>query len=879
MTLTKTVSRVRSALSPASRMRATLPHLARATRMSRGEVAIWLLSAGLVAAGVGLLGSGAVATQPVVPSMQVSFWILLVAFAAAERFVVHVHFRRSAHSMSLGEIPLVLGLIFASGHDVILAGAIGRLLVLAVHRRLPPIRLAFNFGQFLLGNCIAVIVFHAVAGSATQIDPTVWAAAALATAAASIAAVLLISTAVSLSDSRLSVAQVAESLRTDLAVAVVNTSIGLCAATIVDNDWRAAILTAVPIIGMYLTFQAYVAERQRHGRLEFLYEAARALSRTPEIGTALEGLLAQALDAFRAEVAEIIFFSPDGNDALRTTVRANGTGSVLEGLEPSIVTELRALIGGHGPGACATSEIADGPLADYLAERELGRGMFAVLSGERNCMGAVMIGNPSGRVDRFSADDVKLFETLANNTSVALENDRLGHTVWRMKELQSELEHQASHDPLTDLANRLLFAERVSKALERDPDSVSVIFIDINDFKTINDTLGHAAGDELLVAISRRLRDCVRPSDTLARLGGDEFAIMLERTASQDEAIQIADRINRRLAERFAIGGQNLTVRASAGIATGAAGPGGPVSPEELIRNADVAMYRAKQASKRGWELFESGMEVPVLKRHGLKQRLREAVREESFDVHYQPIVELETGQVTACEALVRWLDGPRGCVNPGSFIPVAEEMGVIVPLGRSILERACREAQRWPAQGGSSAPAIHVNVSPVELRDPHFLTGVAGVLDRTGLRPDRLVLEITEGVVLRDPEKSIAILNELRTLGVQLALDDFGTGYSSLSHLRSLPIDWVKIGKPFVDAVDEGGLDRPFVRMILELAADLNLGVVAEGIEHTGQLGALRQLGCGYGQGFYLGMPGELESTGPQLNDIADYRRPALVA
>jgi diguanylate cyclase (GGDEF)-like protein len=858
-----------------SHMRTRLPHLSRATRMSRGEVTIWLLSAALVAAGVALLGSGAVSARPVVPSMQVSFWILLIAFAAAERFVVHVHFRRSAHSMSLGEIPLVFALVFASGHDVVLAGALGRLFVLAVHRRLPPLRLAFNFGQFLLGNCIAVIVFHAVAGSASQIDPTVWAAAALATVATSLAAVLLISAAVSLSDGRLSLTQITDSLGADLAVAAVNTSVGLCAATVVFNDWRAAILMAVPVIGMYLTCQALVAERQRHGRLEFLYEAARALSRTPDIGSALEGLLAQALDAFRAEVAEIIFFSPDGNDALRTTVRANGAGSVLEGLEPTIVSELRALIGDQELGAFATREVAEGPLADYLAQRDLGRGMFAVLAGEGNCMGAVMIGNPSGRVDRFSTDDIKLFETLANNTSVALANDRLGHTVWRMKELQRELQHQASHDPLTNLANRLLFAERVSEALERDPESVSVIFIDINDFKTINDTLGHAAGDELLVAISRRLRDCLRPSDTLARLGGDEFAIMLQRTASQEEAIQVAERINRRLGERFSICGQNISVRASAGIATGA---GGVASHDELIRNADVAMYRAKQASKRGWELFESGMEVPIMKRHGLKQRLREAVREDSFDVHYQPIVELGSGRVTACEALVRWLDGPRGCVNPGSFIPVAEEMGVIVPMGRSILERACREAQRWPALGGA-APAIHVNVSPVELRDPHFLDGVAGALDRSGLCPERLVLEITEGVVLRDPEKSIAILRELRGLGVQIALDDFGTGYSSLSHLRSLPIDWLKIGKPFVDAVDEGGLDRPFVRMILELAADLSLGVVAEGIEDTGQLAALRQLGCGYGQGFYLGSPGELQDAGPRLNDIADYRRPALVA
>ena len=340
-----------------SHMRSKLPHLSRATRMSRGEVTIWLLSAGLVAGGIALLSSGAVSARPVVPSMQVSIWILLVAFAAAERFVVHVHFRRSAHSMSLGEIPLVLGLVFASGHDVILAGAIGRLLVLGVHRRLPPIRLAFNFGQFLLGNCLAVIVFHAVAGSATQIDPTVWAAAALATVATSIAAVLLISAAISLSDSRLSLAQIAESLRTDLAVAAVNTSIGLCAATVVYNDWRAAILMAVPVIGMYLTFQAYIAERQRHGRLEFLYEAARALSRTPEIGSALEGLLGQALDAFRAEVAEIVFFSPDGNDALRTTVRANGAGSSLEGLEPAIVD--RAARAHRRPGAGRLRHPAD----------------------------------------------------------------------------------------------------------------------------------------------------------------------------------------------------------------------------------------------------------------------------------------------------------------------------------------------------------------------------------------------------------------------------------------------------------------------------------------------------------------------------------------
>jgi diguanylate cyclase (GGDEF)-like protein len=838
------------------RWRSLIAHLRRSRpyRLSSGQLKIWTLNVLMVAGGVALLSSGAGGANPIITTIRLPFWGLLIGFAAAERFVVHIHFRRSAHSMSLGEIPLVFGLLFATGQDVVLAGALGRLLMLAVERKLPPIRLAFNFGQFLLGGSIAVLVFHAIAGSAGTIEPIVWAAALVAVAANSVTAVLLISLAISLSEHVLSPRQIWAMLYTDLAVVAANTSIALAAATLVLDDWKAGVLMAIPIAGMFITYRAYVGERQRHDRLEFLYEAARALSHSPEIGPALEKLLGQAVEAFRAEVAEIIFFSPEGSEALRTSIRADGSSGTLEGVEPAVADGLRSLIERQQLGACAMSEITDGGLADYLRSRELNDGMFAVLKGQR-CIGAMMIGNPSGVVDSFSSDDLKLFETLANNTTVALENDRLGQAVWRMKELQRELSHQASHDPLTDLANRSLFAERVRGALDGGPGRVSVIFIDIDDFKTVNDSLGHAAGDELLIAIARRLRDCVRPSDIVARLGGDEFAILLGPVSTEDEAIEVSERVSRRLAERFSIGGHNISVRASAGIATG---DRGGVGPEELIRNADVAMYRAKQAGKHGYEVFEPGMEVSVLRRHGLKQRLREAVREESFVVHYQPIVSLETGEIAACEALVRWLDGPRGPVHPQYFIPIAEEMGVIVPIGRMVLERACNDALRWRRDGRSS-PAVHVNLSPVELRDHSFLPGVAAALERSGLGPEKLVLEVTENVVLQDPDKSIATLQELRKLGVGLALDDFGTGYSSLSHLRTLPIDWLKIGKPFVDGLDQDGFDRSFIGMILELAARLNMDVVAEGIESEGQLISLRELGCGYGQGFFLGSPAEL--------------------
>jgi diguanylate cyclase (GGDEF)-like protein len=823
--------------------------------MSSGQVGIWTLSGVMISTAAVLFRAGAGDVPPVISSVQVPFWALLIGFAAAERFVVHVHFRRSAHSMSLGEIPFVFALVFAGGSAAILAGALGRLLVLAVHRKLPVIRLAFNFGVFLLGNCGAVLVFHAVAGSATDVSLIVWAAAILATVANSLIAVLAISAAVSLSEGQLSLRQVARSLRTDLAVVVANTSVGLCAATIIYEDWKTAILMAIPVAGMFVSFRAYVSERQRHERVEFLYQAARALSHSSEIGPALEGLLVEALEAFRAEVAEIIFFSPDGNDALRTTVRAGGAATVLEGVEPPIVRRFRTLIEGHEGGAFAASEVGDEVLGEYLSARELGDGMIAVLKGERSWIGAIMIGNPSGVVDRFCPDDVKLLETLANNTSVALENDRLGQTVWRLKQLQRELQHQASHDPLTDLANRSLFVERVGDALRAEPGGVSVIFIDVNDFKTVNDSLGHAAGDELLIAISCRLRDCVRPSDTVARLGGDEFAIMLDRPDSQQEAIEVTERINRHLAERFSIAGQNMSVHASAGIATG----GEEMSAEELIRNADLAMYRAKNGSSHRYELFESGMEVPVKKRHRLKVRLRDAVREDSFAVHYQPIVELETGRLAGCEALVRWPGGPRGCFTPASFVPLAEEIGAIVPIGRSVLRRACRDAQTWRL-GDGLPTAIQVNVSPVELHQPQFVANVAAALEQSGLDPRRLVLEITEGVMLREPESSIAILHEVRDLGVQLALDDFGTGYSSLCHLRSLPIDWLKIGMPFMDNLEPGGSDRAFIRMVLDLAASLDLGVVAEGIESATQLRSLRELGCEFGQGLYLGSPTTLD-------------------
>jgi diguanylate cyclase (GGDEF)-like protein len=819
--------------------------------LTRGELSIWLLSAAMVAGAALLLTvGGAGSLRPVPSSMRLPVWALAIGFAVAEHLVVHVHFRRSSHSMSLGEIPLVFALLYSGGWTIVIAYTVGRACALVI-LRLPAVRLVFNAAEFALGGCLAVITFHAISGNASTSDPRIWLAAAAAATAASACAVLMITIAVSLSEGRLSLDRVFSSMRTDLTVTLANTSVGLCAARLVQNDWRTAVLLVVPVLAMFATMRAYAAQRARHGRLEFLYDTARALSGSAGTGEAFVSLLTRSLEAFRAETAEIIFFSPEGDEALRTTVDAEGNQTLLEPLGTDAAGPLGEAMGAS-PAACAAREITDPFLREYLRSRGLGAGLFATLQGEHSCIGAIALGDPSGVVEHYGSEDVKLFETLAVNTSVALENDRLGHTVWQLRMLQSELEHQASHDPLTGLANRSLFSERLDGALGRAGDGTAVIFIDVNEFKMVNDTLGHAAGDELLIAIAGRLSDCVRPTDTLARLGGDEFAVLLEDGATQAHAVEIAERIDGRMEERFSIAGELHLVRVSIGIALGETDG---MTSEQLIRNADLAMYRAKQAKRAGYQMFESGMEVSVLHQHGLRRRVREATQRDAFSVYYQPIVDMNTGALTAQEALVRWIDGPRGMIGPTSFIPVAEELGVIVPLGRRILHRACREAQTWEADGGA-APAVHVNISPIELRDDGFLPGVHSALEQSGLDPHRLVLEITESVLLTDPARCVAILQQLRGLGVQLALDDFGTGYSSLSQLRGLPLDWLKLGPPFVDDIEPHGTSRPFVRMIIALAASLGVRVVAEEIESRRQMQLLRALGCGYGQGYYLGEP-----------------------
>jgi len=419
------------------------------------------------------------------------------------------------------------------------------------------------------------------------------------------------------------------------------------------------------------------------------------------------------------------------------------------------------------------------------------------------------------------------------------------------KALEAQLAHQAFHDPLTNLANRVLFRERVEHALRRRHGRpLSVLFLDIDDFKTVNDSLGHTAGDQLLLAVADRLRVCLREGDTAARLGGDEFGVLLEEAS---QATPVSERVREALREPISIADNDVCVTASIGISVSTLAHDGA---DELLRNADVAMYTAKNRGKDRYEMFEPDMHVTALRRLELEAELRRAIERSEFRVHYQPIVELESGRVAGLEALVRWAHPERGLLGPGEFIALAEHTGLIMPLGRWVLEQACEQAKAWQDERSEDDQlTMSVNLSADQLTAPGLIDEVTDALAKSGLAPNSLMIEITESVLMRDADTAIARLKALRTLGVRVSIDDFGTGFSSLSYLQRFPVDVVKIAKPFVDDMDRGN-GAALVRGIVELARTLELAVVAEGVELETQAELLREMRCGLAQGYYFARP-----------------------
>jgi len=589
--------------------------------------------------------------------------------------------------------------------------------------------------------------------------------------------------------------------------------------------------------------------RKRQRVLEAMARIQRAISRREPLQGVLETIVGAAGELLGDDAPALLLRDEEDPDWLIVAAsRGYPDGLVDRGMRRRPV--------GVGVAGRAVSEgrliVAEdyGSAPDAL-DAFVASGMSAAMAApvheDGQAIGSLILSSyRPGRV--FSRAEQDMLSSFAEHASLALTDARRVDTML----------HQALHDALTGLPNRALFTDRIQHALSqgrRRGTECGVIFLDLDRFKTVNDSLGHAAGDELLVAVARRIDDSLRSSDTAARLGGDEFAVLLEDLSGSEEAVLVADRIGAALSSPVVVQGREVFVKASVGISVGRVGA------SELLRQADVAMYRAKAEGKGRARVFEESMQAEVVERLELEGELLRAIERDEIDVHYQPVIALDGQTLAGFEALARWNHPRRGLVPPPMFIPLAEENGSIVTLGRQILRTACRQAARWieafPTAAGEPSRIMSVNLSGRQLEDPNIVADVAAALADTGLPASALVLEITETVLMHDTEATIARLTALKALGVRLAVDDFGTGYSSLRYLRRFPIDILKMAKPFVDGLDAGDDEgRALARAIVELATSLKLACIAEGIEAGAQADVLHELGCGLGQGYHFARP-----------------------
>ncbi|MEP6462680.1 MAG: EAL domain-containing protein [Frankiaceae bacterium] len=741
------------------------------------------------------------------------FAAFVAAFTVSEVTQLHVEFRRETVSASLSEIPLVLALFSMSPTTVVLARLAGAAIVFAA-RRTPIHKSLFNAGLFAAESAIAATLF-AVAVQPGPLRPRDLIFTFLCIAAAEIASTVSVLAAMAILGGRIT-ASVGRQVFGSVALSgTLNTTLALVVVIVVQFNPAGIVLLVVIAVVTVMAYRAHSDLLRKHTNLGQLYDLSRELSAAPTDAALRAVLLDRCRTVLRAE--RVVLREPldaGGDELIAEILR---TGRPVVASRRSRLPAVRGWLAGH-----RLRDAVLAPLGD-------GGGINAVLQVE----------NRMGEMSTFTADDARMLETITTHAEAALRANRS----------LAQLRHDARHDALTGLGNRTLLFTEIDEHLTRNGTG-SILLLDLDRFKEVNDALGHRIGDVLLREVARRLAARLLPEVTLARLGGDEFAVLLPASPTAAEAVNVAEEIRVALREPFEVEGTTLEARASIGIAV--LGEHGR-DAMSLLQHADVAMYAAKRVTS-GVAVYSSDDHVANLRRLALSRELRHGVETGEIKVFYQPKVALRSGDVVGMEALARWQSARRGLVMPDEFIPVAEQTGLIAVLTEGVLHAALFQVRSWLASG--IRVGVSVNLSARGLLEPGMPARVAQALTDFDVPPALLTLEITETSLMVDFERTIEVLAELVALGITLSLDDFGTGYSSLAYLQRLPVAELKIDKSFVWAMAAQPTGSAIVQAVIDLAHTLNLEVVAEGVEDEPTREALLKMGCDAMQGYLLSRP-----------------------
>jgi diguanylate cyclase (GGDEF)-like protein len=823
---------------------------------------IWALTATVAAAAVALF---VIVVQPLPgPATTVALpWLLwAVAFALSEVVVVHVPFQREAHTFSLGDLVLAAGMLLISPADLVLAQVVGACATLLLYRRQRGIKLAFNSAALGLGSTLAVIVFAVLTDEQAGSNAWHWLAALAAVLVLTVTADVCIFAVISLSEGRADWRRLPGMLALSLPFSLGAGAVGLVVERMAVDDPAAIALLAVPTALVFAAYRAYTRARQQEGNLRLLHEITSLLYAN-DADTALGDFLTSVRGAFSAGVAELVLLGEDGTATMSRSRDGQEPVALVHMEQAEDAGRLVASATATGTFTTRTGAARGEALGRYANQRGLKDAMVSVLRTENRTHGLLLVGDRLGDVATFNTNDLTLLETFARHVATSLERGRLEHDLRQVTELKEKLRHQAMHDALTGLPNRTLFLDRTEHALNlagRNGLWPAVLYLDLDGFKPVNDTYGHEAGDVLLRAFAERLHGCLRTADTAARLGGDEFAVLLHGPIDRSGVERVLNRIRAQLDLPIDLGaGRVATVGASIGVSIADA----DTDVNSLIKHADVAMYAAKRGGRGISTFYEPGLGDDGVARPDPGAELATALARGEFTVVYQPLIDLRTGRPAGAEALVRWLHPTDGFRPPDTFIPLAEETGLISEIGEFVLRDACRQAARWTGSGADATPLmVTVNLSARQVTDLRIVDQVAAALTEARLDPCRLVLEITETVLMHDREAAVTNLEKLKALGVRIAIDDFGTGYSSLAYLCSFPIDMLKVAREFIDGLGRDANAAVVTRAVVDLAGALGLLTVAEGIETTEQRDHVAELGCDLGQGYLFSRPVDAETA-----------------